>query len=151
MNKLIITVLGKDRPGIIAQVTSDLFDLECNLENVNQMILQNQFAGFFIVEAPGGLSPETIEDDLTKRKVVYEQALNHRLPFVKFVKAFLHSPVIAKELMGEPVPSAKPKGFRRDEISNPLRFLEDHATEHKPAMIKSIWILQHLAFCKHDG
>ncbi len=67
MNKLIITVLGKDRPGIIAQVTTDLFDLDCNLENVNQMILQNQFAGFFIVEAPEGLAPEAIQADLTKR------------------------------------------------------------------------------------
>lgn len=67
MNKLIITVLGKDRPGIIAQVTTDLFDLECNLENVNQMILQNQFAGFFIVDAPQGLTPEKVQDDLTRR------------------------------------------------------------------------------------
>jgi len=67
MNKLIITVLGKDRPGIIAQVTTDLFDLACNLENVNQMILQNQFAGFFIVEAPKDLTPESIQADLTKR------------------------------------------------------------------------------------
>ncbi|WDP88729.1 MAG: amino acid-binding protein [Desulfobacter sp.] len=67
MNKLIITVLGKDRPGIIAQVTTDLFDLDCNLENVNQMILQNQFAGFFIVEAPEGLSPENIQAELSKR------------------------------------------------------------------------------------
>ncbi len=67
MNKLIISVLGKDRPGIIAQVTTDLYDLACNLENVNQMILQSQFAGFFIVEAPESLSPETVQADLTKR------------------------------------------------------------------------------------
>lgn len=52
MDKLIITVLGKDRPGIIAQITSILYALDCNLENANQMILQNQFAGFFIVEKP---------------------------------------------------------------------------------------------------
>ena len=55
MNKLIITVLGKDRPGIIAKITSILYALDCNLENANQMILQNQFAGFFIVEKPLGL------------------------------------------------------------------------------------------------
>ncbi len=67
MNKLIITVLAKDRPGIIAQVTTDLFDLSCNLENANQMILQDQFAGFFIVEAPAGLAPETIEKRLKKK------------------------------------------------------------------------------------
>jgi len=67
MSKLIITVLAKDRPGIIAQVSSDLFDLECNLENVNQMILQNQFAGFFIVEAPEGVGPEQVQQSLARK------------------------------------------------------------------------------------
>lgn len=52
MNKLIITVLGKDRPGIIALVSTILYEQNCNLENVNQMILQDQFAGFFFVEPP---------------------------------------------------------------------------------------------------
>ncbi len=52
MNKLIVTVLGKDRPGIIALITSKLYEMQCNLENVNQMIMQHQFAGFFIVEPP---------------------------------------------------------------------------------------------------
>lgn len=50
MKKLIVTVLGKDRPGIIALISSRLYEMNCNLENVNQMIMQNQFAGFFIVE-----------------------------------------------------------------------------------------------------
>ncbi len=67
MNKLIITVLAKDRPGIIAQVTTDLFDISCNLENVNQMILQNQFAGFFIVEAPADMPPEEVEIKLKEK------------------------------------------------------------------------------------
>ncbi len=66
MNKLIITVLGKDRPGIIAQITTILYHLGCNLENANQMILQNQFAGFFIVEKPSELTldqmDQTIQD-----------------------------------------------------------------------------------------
>jgi len=68
MNKMIISVLAKDRPGIIASVTSDLCDLGCNLENVNQMILQNQFAGFFVVQAPRGLSCETVRQDLTLKE-----------------------------------------------------------------------------------
>lgn len=67
MNKLIITVLAKDRPGIIARVSTDLFELGCNLENVNQMILQNQFAGFFIVEAPQELTPEKIQRKLERK------------------------------------------------------------------------------------
>ena len=68
MNKMIISVLAKDRPGIIASVTSDLYNLGCNLENVNQMILQNQFAGFFVIQAPQGVSCETIKQDLTLKE-----------------------------------------------------------------------------------
>ncbi len=60
MNKLMITVLGKDRPGIISHISNLLFELDCNLENVNQMILQRQFAGFFIVEPPAGTNAEKL-------------------------------------------------------------------------------------------
>ncbi|PIE62148.1 MAG: hypothetical protein CSA25_06490 [Desulfobacter postgatei] len=51
MNKMMISVLAKDRPRIIANVTSDLYDLGCNLENVNQVIVQNQFARFFLLSS----------------------------------------------------------------------------------------------------
>ncbi|MCP4720592.1 MAG: ACT domain-containing protein, partial [Desulfobacteraceae bacterium] len=33
MNKHIITVLGKDRPGIISHITNILYEVNCNLEN----------------------------------------------------------------------------------------------------------------------
>ncbi len=52
MDKFIITVLGKDRPGIVAAVSKSLYHMECNIQNINQMILQNEFAGFFIIEHP---------------------------------------------------------------------------------------------------
>ena len=64
MDKLIITVLGKDRPGIIAAISKSLYTLGCNLENVNQVILQNQFAGIFIILPPKDLSIETIKETL---------------------------------------------------------------------------------------
>jgi glycine cleavage system transcriptional repressor len=67
MNKFIITVLAQDRPGIIAHVTRDLFELGCNLENVNQMILQSQFAGLFLVEAPASLDKDQLHRTLTDR------------------------------------------------------------------------------------
>lgn len=67
MNKFIITVLAKDRPGIIAHVTRILFELGCNLENVNQMILQSQFAGLFLVEAPEGVDKDHLRHTLTAR------------------------------------------------------------------------------------
>lgn len=64
MNKLIVTVLGKDRPGIIAEVSKSLYKMNCNLENVNQMLLQNEFAGFFIVEHPSNHTLESVSKNL---------------------------------------------------------------------------------------
>jgi glycine cleavage system transcriptional repressor len=56
MKKMIISVLGKDRPGIIAAVTRILYELDCNIENVSQTILQNEFSGIFIAGVPKTLS-----------------------------------------------------------------------------------------------
>jgi glycine cleavage system transcriptional repressor len=52
MKKFIISVLGKDRPGIIAAVTQVLFQQDFNIEDVSQTILQNEFSGIFIVTGP---------------------------------------------------------------------------------------------------
>jgi len=52
MTKAIISVLGEDRPGIIAAVSRILFDQGCNIENVTQTIIQSQFSGTFIVGTP---------------------------------------------------------------------------------------------------
>ena len=56
MKKMIISVLGQDRPGIIAAVTHILFEQDCNIENVSQTILQNEFSGIFIIGVPQALS-----------------------------------------------------------------------------------------------
>jgi glycine cleavage system transcriptional repressor len=56
MKKMIISVLGKDRPGIIAAVTRIFYEQDCNIENVSQTILQNEFSGIFIVGVPKTLS-----------------------------------------------------------------------------------------------
>ena len=58
MDKVIMTVLGQDRPGIIAAVSESLFRQDCNIENVSQMILQSEFAGLFIVTLPSGANME---------------------------------------------------------------------------------------------
>jgi glycine cleavage system transcriptional repressor len=56
MKKMIISVLGQDRPGIIAAVTRILFEQDCNIENVSQTILQNEFSGIFIASVPKTMS-----------------------------------------------------------------------------------------------
>jgi len=63
MKKVIATILGHDRPGIVAAVSKILFEQNCNIENVSQTTLQSEFAGLFIVSVPTELSA----DDLLKR------------------------------------------------------------------------------------
>jgi len=45
MKKVAISVLGQDRPGIIATVSRILFEGGCNIENVSQTNLQAVFRG----------------------------------------------------------------------------------------------------------
>lgn len=62
--KVIISVLGEDRPGIIAAISAVLADEGCNIENVSQTILQNEFSGIFIVLIPDNLNTEMLQKSL---------------------------------------------------------------------------------------
>lgn len=44
MKKILITVSGKDKPGIIAKVSGLLFSRGCNLEDISMTLLEGQFA-----------------------------------------------------------------------------------------------------------
>ena len=65
MNKVILSILGHDRPGIVAAVSKILFEENCNIENVSQTTLQLEFAGIFIVSIPGDLSPQSLHQRLS--------------------------------------------------------------------------------------
>lgn len=52
MKKLVISAIGKDRPGIIAAVTRILFYRGYNIEDTTSTILEDHFAMLFIVTAP---------------------------------------------------------------------------------------------------
>ncbi len=67
MTKIILAVLGRDRPGIVAAVTGILFEQNGNIENVSQTILQTEFAGIFIVSIPGDVSLEVLHEALNAR------------------------------------------------------------------------------------
>jgi glycine cleavage system transcriptional repressor len=66
MNKAILSILGHDRPGIVAAVSGILFDLNCNIENVSQTILQTEFSGSFIVSMPEEISLEVLYEKLVE-------------------------------------------------------------------------------------
>lgn len=60
MKKVVISVLGTDRPGIVAAVSRILFDHRCNIEDVAQTILQTEFTGIFIASIPEHLDSEDL-------------------------------------------------------------------------------------------
>lgn len=72
MNKFIISVLGKDRPGIIAAVTKVLFEQDFNIEDVSQTILQNQFSGIFIATGPPSVSHKDLQRSLQEKTADFD-------------------------------------------------------------------------------
>ncbi|MBQ7897393.1 MAG: ACT domain-containing protein [Clostridia bacterium] len=48
--KSIITVIGKDKAGIIAKVSTKLADNNINIEDISQTIMQNYFTMVMLVE-----------------------------------------------------------------------------------------------------
>lgn len=54
-----VTVVGNDRPGIVAGVTKVLFELGCNLQDASSTILSGHFSMMLIVAAP--IAPEELE------------------------------------------------------------------------------------------
>ena len=67
MEKVVISVLGKDRPGIVAAVAQVLYHRDCNVEDVTQTIVQTEFAGIFIASVPASLKPEALLSELRDR------------------------------------------------------------------------------------
>ena len=65
MKKVIISVLGNDRPGIIAAVSRLLYENDSNIENVSQTSLQSEFAGIFIATVPATMALPTLEGKMT--------------------------------------------------------------------------------------
>lgn len=64
MPTLAITVIGVDRPGIVAAVTGVLVDQGCNLEDTSMSILRGHFAMVLIVAAPDQVDAGGLEREL---------------------------------------------------------------------------------------
>ena len=52
MNHFALTIVGRDRAGIVSQVTKILFDLGCNIADSSCSILGGQFAMILILGHP---------------------------------------------------------------------------------------------------
>ena len=94
MEKVVISILGQDRPGIIAAVTGVLYETGCNIENVSQTILQSEFSGIFIAGLPAGLTPADL-----RRKL---QAILEQMDLHVTVKTLRHDPKRYSPVPSEP-------------------------------------------------
>lgn len=62
MNHFALTIVGRDRPGIVSQVTEILFNLGCNLADSSCSILGGQFAMILILGHDKFTSRESFGD-----------------------------------------------------------------------------------------
>lgn len=62
--RAILTVIGKDKVGIIAKVSQKLADLDINIVDVTQTILEEYFTMMMVLE-----TKETIEFSLIRREL----------------------------------------------------------------------------------
>lgn len=60
MKRILITVSGHDKPGIIAKVSGLLFARGCNLEDVSMTLLEGQFAMMMTVCLPSKKPVESV-------------------------------------------------------------------------------------------
>ena len=49
---LVISALGKDRPGIVNQLSKTIYDLQCNISDSRMTVLGGEFAILLMVEGP---------------------------------------------------------------------------------------------------
>ncbi len=92
MKKVIVSILGQDRPGIIAAVSRILFEEDCNIENVNQTILQSEFSGIFLASTPDAMSITALCGQLAKGLKplglhVHVKTMESRRPDPRFVNS----------------------------------------------------------------
>ena len=57
--KCILTVIGKDKPGIIAKVSNLLASHDVNIEDISQTVLQNNFTMIMLVNLEGSTAKIT--------------------------------------------------------------------------------------------
>ncbi|MFA5517496.1 MAG: ACT domain-containing protein [Desulfuromonadales bacterium] len=62
MNHFALTIIGRDRPGIVAQVTESLYRLGCNIADSSCSILGGQFAMILIISHPEFTGRESFGD-----------------------------------------------------------------------------------------
>jgi glycine cleavage system transcriptional repressor len=68
MRAFVLSVTGRDRPGIVSEVTRVLLDHELNLEDAEMAILRGHFAVMLVLAAPAELDEAALRADLERAR-----------------------------------------------------------------------------------
>jgi glycine cleavage system transcriptional repressor len=66
VRSFVLSVTGRDRPGIVSAVTRVLLDHELNLEDAEMAILRGHFAVMLVLAAPVDVDETALRDDLDR-------------------------------------------------------------------------------------
>ena len=67
MKKAIVSVIGKDKKGIIAGVTDILFKMDINVADITQTIMQDYFTMIMLVELADSIDFSLVKESLAKK------------------------------------------------------------------------------------
>lgn len=91
-NIVVVAVIGMDQPGVIACVSSVMTRLGCNIVEMTQSTLRDQFAGIYLVRKPAELTNDVLNTEI-------EKAVNAKRMKLTVVTRDFEEPA------GDPVPS----------------------------------------------
>lgn len=65
--RFILTVVGKDHPGIVAGIASTLYEHECSIQELNQTVLSDEFAMILLLKPIKEINVKELDESLKKR------------------------------------------------------------------------------------
>src|SRR5262245_43148690 len=68
MTQLALTAIGRDRPGIVAEVTRALLGHSLNITDSQMVVLGGRFSTMLIVEAPEGTDFDAVREELSRTR-----------------------------------------------------------------------------------
>ena len=68
MTQLALSAIGRDRPGIVAEVTRALLGHSLNITDSHMAVLAGRFTMMLIVEAPAGTDLDAVREELSRTR-----------------------------------------------------------------------------------
>jgi glycine cleavage system transcriptional repressor len=64
--RFILTVIGKDHPGIVAGIANTLYEYRCNIQELSQTVLSDEFAMILLLQPTSDINIQKLDESLKK-------------------------------------------------------------------------------------